>query len=193
MVPPVTSSGRPLYLHLWYPTSAWWATQHLRYTWNNPVYNSNPGGWSTPVCRTFLHELLGKFVFSCCRGRRPTGAGQFPLLVATHGLKSPPPKTVPDTLETLASHGYIVASVEHTGDNDAFYQAFFLETFVGLALGPNPSIQSSILQRSRMPASSPTRSSGRGRSQSILRFQSRSTRTTLAFSRYSLGKPVSRR
>ena len=69
--------------------------------------------------------------------------------MATHGLEVAAAKNMPDTLETLASHGYIVASVEHTGDDDAFYQAFFLETYVGLALGPNPSIQSSILQRSK--------------------------------------------
>src|ERR1700739_4307427 len=40
---PVTSAGRPLYLHLWYPTSAH-PTQSTRYTWNNPVYTQNPGG-----------------------------------------------------------------------------------------------------------------------------------------------------
>jgi hypothetical protein len=31
-------------------------------------------------------------------------------------------KNMPDTLET-ASHGYVVASVEHTGNNDASFQA----------------------------------------------------------------------
>ena len=40
---PATTAGRPLYLHIWYPTSAR-PTQHTHYTWNNPVYNQNPGG-----------------------------------------------------------------------------------------------------------------------------------------------------
>ena len=147
---PVTSPGRPLYLHLWYPTSAWWATQHLRYTWNNPVYNSNPGGAVYPGLPDLpALSFLGSSSFHAVAEGAPLARGQFPLLVATHGLEVAAAKNMPDTLETLASHGYIVASVEHTGDNDAFYQAFFLETFVGLALGPNPSIQSSILQRSK--------------------------------------------
>jgi dienelactone hydrolase len=139
-----------LYLHLWYPTSAWWATQHLRYTWNNPVYNSNPGGAVYPGLPDLpALSFLGSSSFHAVAEGAPLARGQFPLLVATHGLEVAAAKNMPDTLETLASHGYIVASVEHTGDNDAFYQAFFLETFVGLALGPNPSIQSSILQRSK--------------------------------------------
>jgi len=147
---PVTSPGRPLYLHVWYPTSAWWATQHLRYTWNNPVYNSNPGGAVYPGLPDLpALSFLGSSSFHAVAEGAPLARGQFPLLVATHGLEVAAAKNMPDTLETLASHGYIVASVEHTGDNDAFYQAFFLETFVGLALGPNPSIQSSILQRSK--------------------------------------------
>src|SRR2546421_4130222 len=60
-------------------------------------------------------------------------------------------KNMPDTLETLASRGYFVASVEHTGDDDAFYQAYFLETYVGLSLGPDPRIASPsvIFQRSK--------------------------------------------
>jgi hypothetical protein len=39
---PVTTSGRPLYLHIWYPTQVE-TTQHVTYTWNNPIYNQNPG------------------------------------------------------------------------------------------------------------------------------------------------------
>ena len=40
---PVTTSGRPLFLHVWYPTAVQ-ATQHITYTWNNPVYSQNDGG-----------------------------------------------------------------------------------------------------------------------------------------------------
>ena len=65
---PVTSAGRPLYVHLWYPTGAW-ATQHLRYTWNNPVYNSNPGGAIYPrPAGPARAELPGQCVFPSRRG-----------------------------------------------------------------------------------------------------------------------------
>jgi hypothetical protein len=38
---PATGAGRPLYLHLWYPTGAN-GSGRVAYTWNNPVYNQNP-------------------------------------------------------------------------------------------------------------------------------------------------------
>ena len=82
------------------------------------------------------------------RGGCAARPGRFPLLVATHGFEVAAGKNIPDTLETLASRGYVVASVEHTGDDDAYYQTYFMEQYVGLSLGPNPSIQSSIKQRS---------------------------------------------
>jgi len=76
--------------------------------------------------------------------------GKFPLVVASHGNLVASAKNMPDTLETLASHGYVVASVEHTGNNDAWYQADSLINFFGLA-GPNPSISAAgtILQRTK--------------------------------------------
>lgn len=46
---------------------------------------------------------------------------------------------MPDTLETLASHGYVVGAVEHTGNNDAWYQANFIKNYIpALQIGPNP-------------------------------------------------------
>jgi hypothetical protein len=146
---PVTTSGRPLYLHLWYPTSAA-SSQHIRYTWNNPIYSQNPGGTVHPgfpdlPALTFTGSSSAHAVSEGAALAR----GTFPLLVATHGLEVAAAKNMPDTLEALASHGYIIASVEHSGDDDAYYQAYFMETYIGLALGPNPSIQSSILQRSK--------------------------------------------
>ena len=146
---PVTTAGRPLYLHIWYPTAAS-TTQHIRYSWNDPIYSANAGGALYPG-----FPDLPALTFSGSVSAHPVAEhaalapGRFPLLVATHGLEVAAAKNMPDTLETLASHGYIVASVEHSGDDDSFYQAYFLETFVGLSLGPNPSIQSSILQRAR--------------------------------------------
>ncbi|MBV8145669.1 MAG: hypothetical protein JO184_11730 [Gammaproteobacteria bacterium] len=145
---PVTTTGRPLYLQIWYPSSGH-PSGRLRYAWNNPVYNQNGGGAVYPglpdtPALTFpasasTHEI-GEGA--------PLARGRFPLLVAPHGFEGSSGKNMPDTLETLASHGYIVASVEHTGDDDAWYQTHFMESYVGLKLGPNPSIYAAtILQR----------------------------------------------
>jgi dienelactone hydrolase len=146
---PVTSAGRPLYLHLWYPT-ALEATQHVRYTWNNPIYNQNPGGAVYPgLPDTPALTFTGSSSAHAVLERAALAKGKFPLLVATHGLEVAAAKSMPDTLETLASEGYIVASVEHSGDDDAYFQTLFMEADVGLSLGPNPSIHSSILERAR--------------------------------------------
>jgi len=142
---PVTSSGRPLYLHIWYPTSQA-TTQHIRYTWNNPVYNANPGGAVYPGFPDVpALSFTGSLSSHPVAGGAPLASGRFPLLVATHGLEVAAAKTMPDTLETLASDGYIVVSVEHSGDNDAWFQADVLERVVGLPLGPNPSIHAAVI------------------------------------------------
>ncbi len=145
---PVTTAGRPLYLEVWYPTSVE-TSQHIFYTWNNPVYNQNPGGSVHPgLPDTPALTFTGSMSAHPIAEGAPLARGRFPLLVATHGFEVAAGKNIPDTLETLASHGYVVASVEHTGDDDAYYQTHFMEEYVGLNLGPNPSIQSSIKQRS---------------------------------------------
>lgn len=145
---PVTTAGRPLYLHIWYPTSVH-PTQKIRYTWNNPVYNQNSGGAVYPgLPDTPSLTFIGSVSVHEIAENAPLAHGRFPLLVATHGLEVSAQKNMPDTLETLASHGYIVASVEHTGDDDAWFQTDFMETYVGLKLGPNPSIYAAtIFQR----------------------------------------------
>ncbi len=145
---PVTGAGRPLYLHIWYPTTAR-ATQPIRYTWNNPVYNQNPGGSVYPgLPDTPALTFPGSISAHPVAESAPLAHGRFPLLVATHGYEVTAAKNMPDTLETLASQGYIVASVEHTGDDDAWYQTYFMESYLGLSLGPNPSIYSAtILER----------------------------------------------
>jgi dienelactone hydrolase len=147
---PVTTAGRPLFLHIWYPTSAA-PTQTIRYSWNNPVYTQNPGGsvYSGLPDTPALTFVGSRSAHEIGEGA-PLAQGRFPLLVATHGLEVAAAKNMPDTLETLASHGYIVASVEHTGDDDDWYQTYFMETYIGLKLGPNPSIYSAtILQRAK--------------------------------------------
>ena len=145
---PITTAGRPLYLHIWYPTSAS-ARQHIRYTWNNPVYNQNPGGTVYPgLPDTPAVTFTGSTSAHPIAEGAPLARGRFPLLVATHGFEVAAAKNMPDTLESLASHGYIVASVEHTGDDDDWFQTSFMENDVGLKLGPNPSIYSAtILER----------------------------------------------
>ena len=147
---PVTTAGRPLYLHIWYPTSAN-PTQKIRYTWNNPIYNQNPGGGVYPgLPDTPALTFTGSTSAHGIGEGAPLAHGHFPLLVATHGFEVAAAKNMPDTLEELASHGYVVASVEHTGDDDVWYQTHFMETYVGLKLGPNPSIYSAtIFQRAK--------------------------------------------
>ena len=135
---PATTAGRPLYLHIWYPTTVR-TTHHVRYTWNNPVYNENPGGAVYPGLPDLpALTFTGATSLNPVSEGTPLAEATFPLLVASHGNETAATKVMPDTLETLASHGYIVASVEHTGDDDAWYQAGFLENFLGLRLGPNP-------------------------------------------------------
>jgi dienelactone hydrolase len=150
---PVTSSGRPLYLHIWYPTTVK-TSQHVRYTWNNPLYNQNPAGTVYPGLPDVpALTFIGSSSFNPVAERAPLATATFPLLVASHGNEVAAAKNTPDTLETLASHGYIVASVEHTGNDDAWFQASFLESPVGLSLGPNPRIgpglSDGIFQRSK--------------------------------------------
>ncbi|MDE1922057.1 MAG: hypothetical protein KGI55_01415 [Gammaproteobacteria bacterium] len=137
---PAVGAGRPLYVHIWYPTNLR-TSQHVVYTWNNPVYNQNPGGAVYPGLPDLpALSFTGSTSLNPVAEHAPLARGDFPLLVASHGNETGATKVVPDTLETLASHGYIVASVEHTGDDDAWYQAYFLETYLGLPLGPNDNI-----------------------------------------------------
>lgn len=142
---PVTTPGRPLYVHIWYPTAAH-PSQHIRYTWNNPIYNQNTGGTLYPgLPDTPPVTFTGSTSAHLIAEGAPLARGRFPLLVATHGYEVAAAKNMPDTLEALASHGYVVASVEHTGDDDAWYQTYFLEDYVGLDLGPNPSIYAATI------------------------------------------------
>jgi predicted dienelactone hydrolase len=137
---PLTTPGRPLYLHLWYPTSVRSGT-HVAYTWNDPVYNRNAGGAVYPGLPDVpALTFTGAASYHAVAEGAPLARETFPLVISTHGLEVAAAKSLPDTLETLASHGYVVASVEHTGNDDAYYQAYFLENYVGLPLGPDPAI-----------------------------------------------------
>ncbi len=132
--------GRPLYMHIWYPTAVK-TSRHLNYTWNNPLYNENPGGHvylGLPDLPAL--SFPGSISSHTIADGAPLAPAKFPLLVASHGNEVAAAKNMPDTLETLASHGYVVASVEHTGNDDAWYQASFLEGYLILQLGPNDRI-----------------------------------------------------
>ena len=150
---PVTGQGRYLHLDIWYPTTKK-TTDHIYYTWNNPLYNDNAGGvnWpglpDLPALTAEGSKSLNPVLEAAPLARK----GKFPLLVASHGNLVSSAKNMPDTLETLASYGYVVASVEHTGNDDAYYQASALEGWAGhLDLGPNPRIgpNDTILQRTK--------------------------------------------
>ncbi len=149
---PATSSGRFLHLDIWYPTTVQ-TTQHIRYSWNNPLYNQNPGGTVYPGLPDLpALTALGSLSLNPVTDNAPLAKAEFPLLIASHGNLVASAKNMPDTLETLASHGYIVASIEHTGNDDAWYQADFIRRFVpALSIGPNPRLGTTdlIAQRSK--------------------------------------------
>ncbi len=143
---PPTGAGRFLYLDIWYPTDVE-TDARIRYDWNNPLYNENPGGAVYPglpdlAPMTWLGALSSNTV---AEGAPLARKGKFPLLVASHGNLVASAKNMPDTLELLASHGYVVASIEHTGNSDAQYQASLLFAFPNPDLGAN----GTILQRSK--------------------------------------------
>ena len=150
---PATGAGRPLYVHIWYPTEVK-TTTHILYTWNDPVYNQNPGSSVYPGLPDLpALTFPGTPSLNPVSERAPLAPHRFPLLIASHGNETAATKVMPDTLEVLASHGYVIASVEHTGDDDAWYQAHFLKDFLALPLGDNPFLGAGfadlIAQRSR--------------------------------------------
>lgn len=148
---PATSAGRYLHMDIWYPTNVS-SNDHATYTWNNPLYNENPGGTVWPGLPD-LAPLPGDGARSLnpVLEGAPLANGEFPLLVGSHGNLVASAKNMPDTMEALASHGFVVMSVEHTGNNDAWYQADWLGRRLGLPIGPNPSIaaEGTILQRTK--------------------------------------------
>lgn len=148
---PATSDGRYLHLDIWYPTTVP-TDQHIAYTWNNPLYSENPGGSVYPGLPDLpAMTAQGSVSFNPVLEGAPLARGRFPLLVGSHGNLVSSGKNMTDTMETLASHGYVVMSVEHTGNDDAWYQADWLGRRLGLPIGPNPSISAAgtILQRTK--------------------------------------------
>jgi dienelactone hydrolase len=148
---PPTTEGRYLHLDIWYPTEVP-TTDHITYTWNNPLYNENPGGTVYPGLPDLAPlTSAGATSLNPVLEGAPLAPGGFPLLIGSHGNLVGSAKNMPDTMETLASHGYVVMSVSHTGNDDAWYQADWLGRRLGLDIGPNPSIsaEGTILQRTK--------------------------------------------
>ena len=149
---PAESMGRYLYLDIWYPTDVKTGARIL-YDWNNPLYNENPGRAVYPElpdlpAMTWDGSLSTNTI---AEGAPLARKGKFPLLVASHGNLVASAKNMPDTLELLASHGYVIASIEHTGNSDAQYQASLFNGFLGQPVGDNPTLTANgtILQRSK--------------------------------------------
>lgn len=143
---PADTDGRFLYLDIWYPTNVE-TDERILYDWNNPLYNENPGGLVYPGLPNLAPMTWdGSISTNPVAEQAPLASnGKFPLLVASHGNLVASAKNMPDTLELLASHGYVIASIEHTGNSDAQYQAGLLSA------NPNPDLEANgtILQRTR--------------------------------------------
>ena len=165
---PATSSGRFLHLDIWYPTTVR-TNQHIRYTWNNPLYNQNPGGTVYPGLPDLpALTALGSLSLNPVTDNAPLAKAEFPLLIASHGNLVSSAKNMPDTLETLASHGYIVASIEHTGNDDAWYQADFIRRFVpALSIGPNPRLDDQWPNRPQVGDNTPTATPDRRQTRNV--------------------------
>lgn len=148
---PAIAPGRFLHLDVWYPTNVK-TDDRILYDWNNPIYNDNTGGQTYPglpdlAAMTWDGSLSSNAVTELAPLAR---RGKFPLLIASHGNLVGSAKNMPDTLEMLASHGYVIASIEHTGNSDAQFQADWLGNRIGLDIGPNPNLGSGvILQRTK--------------------------------------------
>jgi predicted dienelactone hydrolase len=149
---PADSVGRYLYLDIWYPTDVE-TSAHILYDWNNPLYNENPGSAIYPELPDLPAMTWdGSLSTNSIAENAPlAGKGKFPLLVASHGNLVASAKNMPDTLELLASHGYVIASIEHTGNDDAQYQASLFNGFINSPVGPNPTLEANgtILQRTK--------------------------------------------
>jgi dienelactone hydrolase len=150
---PATSVGRYLYLDIWYPTDVK-TDDRILYDWNNPLYNENPGSAIYPELPDLPAMTWdGSLSTNPIAENAPLARkGKFPLLVASHGNLVASAKNMPDTLELLASHGYVIASIEHTGNSDAQYQASLFNNrfFLNIPVGPNPDLgDETILQRSK--------------------------------------------
>lgn len=106
-----TPQGRPLFVHILYPSEVRRGTL-AQYSENNPIYDGTHLGYPQVIFSVYLPSTNGALEGV------PVAEGTFPLLIYSHGSDgSAGFAAAAGLLETLASHGYIVAAVEHTGNN----------------------------------------------------------------------------
>lgn len=136
----VGSEGRPLYVEIWYPgkkekSKKGKSKKHkskkdkskketgggfTQYSQNNPIYD----GSRLPYYGKVIYTDWTSSQFGA-RDELDLAKGSFPLVIYSHGSNSWASSS-PAHLELLASHGYIVASVEHTGNNSSDFSAYYL-------------------------------------------------------------------
>ena len=114
------SDGRPLYVEIWYPSKKDTGGNLTEYSQNNPIYD----GSRLPYFGKVVYTDLTSSHFGA-RDEIELAKGRFPLVIYSHGSTSWASSS-PAHLELLASQGYIVASVEHTGNNSVGLSAYFL-------------------------------------------------------------------
>ena len=106
-----TPQGRPLFVHILYPSEVRRGSL-AQYSENNPIYDGTHLGYPQVIFSVYLPSTNGAL------DGVPVAEGTFPLLIYSHGSDgSAGFAAAAGLLETLASHGYIVAAVEHTGNN----------------------------------------------------------------------------
>lgn len=132
------AEGRPLYVAIWYPLQKACKTCQLaQYSINNPIYDGTHTGYPSLFLAGSITTSNGTVVNGL------VNSGVFPLLIYSHGSTGSNAVTAFPVAETLASHGYVVASVEHTGNNSIRSVAIA----GGLSGGPGMSTGSARLVR----------------------------------------------
>ncbi len=129
------SEGRPLFVEIWYPGKKQTGKKDknkkdksisntegsfTQYSQNNPIYD----GSRLPYFGEVVYTDLTSSHFGA-RDEIALAKGKFPLVIYSHGSYSWASSS-PAHLELLASQGYIVASIEHTGNNSIGLSAYFL-------------------------------------------------------------------
>lgn len=104
------SAGRSILLEVWYPADASVVGQPTDvYTYAEEA----PAGALDQIEAACLH--IDPLASGAVRDAPPSGAGPFPLVIFSHGTTSTRIQSASQTSH-LASHGFVVAAPDHTGD-----------------------------------------------------------------------------
>ncbi|MBS0288393.1 MAG: hypothetical protein JSR17_13945 [Proteobacteria bacterium] len=131
------TSGRPLYMHIWYPSNGGIAPL-THYNQNSPLYDGTHPGFG------LIHFSIDLLTTFGTKDNIPLAHGKFPLIIYSHGSNGLPIIGNRFQNELLASYGFIVVAMEHTGNSTNSAAARFL----GL---PTPRLigtQNTLTQRS---------------------------------------------